>query len=206
MVEAIRWARENDLPVLRDLSRPSGRHHRVRPQRLPAPRHQQHRVRAQLRDPGHLAACNPSATCPTWAGPCGSGPTPPGCGPGPERPRPTVPTEISERHRHRWEVSNAYRDVLAEFGLRLSGQSPGRRAGRGHRAARSRLVHRLPVPSRAEVAAHPAPPALRRVHRGGACAAGPPHRREPRPRSWPGARADGAGPSGARRFSSPGPV
>ncbi len=33
-------------------------------------------------------------------------------------------TEISERHRHRWEVSNAYRDVLAEFGMRLSGQSP----------------------------------------------------------------------------------
>ena len=33
-------------------------------------------------------------------------------------------TEISERHRHRWEVSNAYRDVLAEFGLRLSGVSP----------------------------------------------------------------------------------
>ncbi|HUL69864.1 MAG TPA: CTP synthase [Gemmatimonadales bacterium] len=33
-------------------------------------------------------------------------------------------TEVSERHRHRWEVSNAYRDVLAEHGLRLSGQSP----------------------------------------------------------------------------------
>ncbi len=33
-------------------------------------------------------------------------------------------TEISERHRHRFEVSNAYRDVLAEYGLRLSGQSP----------------------------------------------------------------------------------
>ncbi len=33
-------------------------------------------------------------------------------------------TDISERHRHRWEVSNAYRDVLAEHGLRLSGQSP----------------------------------------------------------------------------------
>jgi CTP synthase len=32
--------------------------------------------------------------------------------------------EISERHRHRWEISNAYRDVLAEFGMRLSGQSP----------------------------------------------------------------------------------
>ncbi|HLB54552.1 MAG TPA: CTP synthase [Gemmatimonadales bacterium] len=33
-------------------------------------------------------------------------------------------TEISERHRHRWEVSNAFRDLLAEHGLRLSGQSP----------------------------------------------------------------------------------
>ncbi len=33
-------------------------------------------------------------------------------------------TEIAERHRHRWEVSNAYRDLLAEHGLRLSGQSP----------------------------------------------------------------------------------
>ena len=32
--------------------------------------------------------------------------------------------EISERHRHRWEVSNAYRDLLAEHGLRFSGQSP----------------------------------------------------------------------------------
>ncbi|NOT06892.1 MAG: CTP synthase [Gemmatimonadales bacterium] len=33
-------------------------------------------------------------------------------------------TEISERHRHRWEVSNSYRDVLAEHGMRFSGQSP----------------------------------------------------------------------------------
>ncbi|HEY3934744.1 MAG TPA: CTP synthase [Gemmatimonadales bacterium] len=33
-------------------------------------------------------------------------------------------SEISERHRHRWEVNNAYRDVLAEHGMRLSAQSP----------------------------------------------------------------------------------
>ena len=32
--------------------------------------------------------------------------------------------EVSERHRHRYEVSNAYRDVLAEFGMRCSGLSP----------------------------------------------------------------------------------
>ena len=32
--------------------------------------------------------------------------------------------EISERHRHRYEVSNKYRDQFVERGLRLSGLSP----------------------------------------------------------------------------------
>ncbi len=32
--------------------------------------------------------------------------------------------EISERHRHRYEVNNAYRDILAECGMRFSGLSP----------------------------------------------------------------------------------
>ncbi|MGH7482107.1 MAG: CTP synthase [Longimicrobiales bacterium] len=32
--------------------------------------------------------------------------------------------EISERHRHRYEVNNGYRDVLTEAGLRFSGVSP----------------------------------------------------------------------------------
>ena len=31
---------------------------------------------------------------------------------------------ISERHRHRYEVNNDYRAVLTEHGLRLSGLSP----------------------------------------------------------------------------------
>jgi CTP synthase len=31
---------------------------------------------------------------------------------------------ISERHRHRFEVNNAYRDTLAEHGLAISGTSP----------------------------------------------------------------------------------
>ena len=35
--------------------------------------------------------------------------------------------EISERHRHRYEVNNAYRDMLLENGLRLSGVSPDKR-------------------------------------------------------------------------------
>lgn len=32
--------------------------------------------------------------------------------------------EVSERHRHRYEVSNRYRDTFAEHGMRLSGLSP----------------------------------------------------------------------------------
>ena len=32
--------------------------------------------------------------------------------------------EISERHRHRYEVNNAYREALEEHGMVLSGQSP----------------------------------------------------------------------------------
>ncbi len=32
--------------------------------------------------------------------------------------------EVSERHRHRYEVSNKYRDLFVENGLRLSGLSP----------------------------------------------------------------------------------
>ena len=33
-------------------------------------------------------------------------------------------TNVSERHRHRYEVNNAYRDRIAESGLRFSGTSP----------------------------------------------------------------------------------
>ena len=33
-------------------------------------------------------------------------------------------TEISERHRHRYEVNNDYRDALTKAGLTLSGLSP----------------------------------------------------------------------------------
>jgi CTP synthase len=33
-------------------------------------------------------------------------------------------TEVSERHRHRYEVNNAYRDALTRAGMRISGTSP----------------------------------------------------------------------------------
>ena len=39
-------------------------------------------------------------------------------------PRSTASTEISERHRHRYEVNTAYKDRLEQHGLRFSGMSP----------------------------------------------------------------------------------
>src|SRR5690606_29583541 len=33
-------------------------------------------------------------------------------------------SEVSERHRHRYEVNNAYRDALEEAGMRVSAPSP----------------------------------------------------------------------------------
>jgi CTP synthase len=33
-------------------------------------------------------------------------------------------TEVDERHRHRFEVNNAYRDALTQAGLVISGTSP----------------------------------------------------------------------------------
>jgi CTP synthase len=32
--------------------------------------------------------------------------------------------QVSERHRHRYEVNNSYRDLLAEYGMRCTGLSP----------------------------------------------------------------------------------
>ena len=36
----------------------------------------------------------------------------------------TAPTEVDERHRHRFEVNNSYRDALQKAGLHISGTSP----------------------------------------------------------------------------------
>ena len=38
--------------------------------------------------------------------------------------------EISERHRHRYEFNNDFRDKLEEEGLRIAGKNPGARSRR----------------------------------------------------------------------------
>ena len=63
-------------------------------------------------------------------------------------PRPTARTEVTERHRHRYEVNNAYRDRLTEAGLVVSGTLAGRPAGRVRRAARATCTRSSSAPRR----------------------------------------------------------
>ena len=70
---------------------------------------------------------------------------------------------IEERHRHRYEVNNHYREQLEAAGLVFSGTNAGQRPGRVRRAAarRAPLLRLDPGAPRAAVAADPAAPAVR---------------------------------------------
>ena len=123
-IEAIRYAREREVPFFgiclglqcaviefaRNVARPGGR--------------QQHRVRPQL-PPSRSSACSTSSTpSPTRAARCGwariraSWPRAAG------RTRPTAALLVHERHRHRYEFNNQYRQQFAAHGLVVTGTSP----------------------------------------------------------------------------------
>ena len=60
----------------------------------------------------------------TWAAPCGWASWPAVLAPRRSCARAYGTGKVTERHRHRYEVNNAYRDRLAEAGLVFSGTSP----------------------------------------------------------------------------------
>ena len=73
---------------------------------------------------------------------------------------------IEERHRHRYEVNNGYRDQLEAAGLVFSGTFPTRAGGvRRAAARRAPVLRRHPGAPRAAVAADPAASAVRRAGR-----------------------------------------
>ena len=76
-------------------------------------------------------------------------------------------TEISERHRHRYEVNTSYKGRLEQHGMRFSGMSPDGMLPEIIEYDGPSLVHRRAVPSRAEIAAVRAAPAVLVVHRRG---------------------------------------
>ena len=115
---------------------------------------------------GRLADGEPAARAATWAARCASARTRAGCARARKAAEIYGVPEISERHRHRYEVSNQFRELFQEKGMRLSGLSPD-----------SSLVEMIelpdhphfvgvPVPSRAQEPSHAAAPAVRGVHRG----------------------------------------
>ncbi len=75
-------------------------------------------------------------------------------------------TDISERHRHRYEVNTDYKDRLAQHGMRFSGMSPDGMLPEIIEYSEPSLVHRCAIPSRAEIAAVRAAPAFLLLHRG----------------------------------------
>ena len=72
---------------------------------------------------------------------------------------------VHERHRHRYEVNNQYREQLARRRARLLGHVPAGPARGDRRAARASVVRRQPVPPRVQVAADATGAALPRLRR-----------------------------------------
>ena len=75
-------------------------------------------------------------------------------------------TEVAERHRHRYEVNNAYRDRLEEAGLVISGTSPDSRLVEFIELPNDVLLCRDSGPPRTEVQADQTAPAVRGLDRG----------------------------------------
>ena len=101
-------------------------------------------------------------------------------------------TEISERHRHRYEFNREYEKILTAAGLRITGTHSRRELRGNRRGAESSVVPGLPVPSGVQVQATGAASAVRGVHWGFAGAQhpeiaphgrlrAPPNRSLPRP-------------------------
>ncbi len=74
-------------------------------------------------------------------------------------------TEISERHRHRYEFNREYEALLTGGGLRITGTTPDATYVEIVEIPRPSILPRLPVPSRIQIQTARAPSALPRLHR-----------------------------------------
>ena len=60
-------------------------------------------------------------------------------------------SNISERHRHRYEFNNEYRQEFQDHGMRIAGTSPDERLVEAVEIPRQAFLHRRAVPSRIQV-------------------------------------------------------
>ena len=73
-------------------------------------------------------------------------------------------TEISERHRHRYEFNREYEALLTGAGLRITGTTPDATYVEIVELPEPPLLPRLPVPPRVQIQAARAASALPRLH------------------------------------------
>ena len=81
-------------------------------------------------------------------------------------------SNISERHRHRYEFNNEYRQEFQDHGTAHRGHLARRAPGRGGGNPRQAFLHRRAVPSRIQVPPQQGASALPRIHQGFAGRAG----------------------------------
>ncbi len=112
------------------------------------------RARRRPDDRMDAAATSSSSARPTAisAAPCGWAPMPRRWRRAPRSREIYGTTEISERHRHRYEVNMGYRDRLEAQGMSFCGLSPDGLLPETDRISGPSLVHRRAVPPRAEIA------------------------------------------------------
>ena len=75
-------------------------------------------------------------------------------------------TQIMERHRHRYEFNNDYREKLSAAGLAHHRHLPQRRVGGDRRDQGPSLVPGLPVPPGVQIRPHGPPPPVPGLHPG----------------------------------------
>ena len=170
-VGALRYARETQHPDPRAVPRPAVHGHRVRPSRrrprlTPArpssTRRRRHPVIATMEEQKSIVEGEGDL-----GGTMRLGLYPADLTPGSVVAEAYGTTRVEERHRHRYEVNNAYRGELELAGLVFSGLSPDRELVEFARAApRDASLLRLhPGPPRAALAADRAAPAVPRADR-----------------------------------------
>ena len=137
-IEAIRFARERSMPFFGICLGMQCAVDRVRPQRRRPRRAPTRPSSTKARPaPGGLPARRADGESRTWAARCGSGPTTAYLTDGSQAHAAYGQIEVSERHRHRYEFNNDYREQFDGARHDGHGHEPRRRAGGSDRDCRT---------------------------------------------------------------------
>ena len=124
MINTIQFARESKIPYLRHLPRHAMRHDRIRPRRRRTKTSRQHRNSIRRRPTASSINLRELLGVDEMGGTMRLGAWPCKLEPGSFAAKAYGKTEISERHRHRYEFNRDYEKTLTNAGLRITGRTP----------------------------------------------------------------------------------